>query len=70
MYTSGLRFGFDCTEGGGGVLDHLVRKTYHIYMHSDPNSACMKNATSKQPDSFLQMEGHLDRHCALGIPER
>ena len=55
---------------GGGVLDHLVRKTYHIYMHSDPNSACMKNATSKQPDSFLQMEGHLDRHCALGIPER
>ena len=24
------------------VLDHLVRKTYHIYMHSDPNSACTK----------------------------
>ena len=27
----------------GGVLDHLVRKTYHIYMHSDPNSACTEN---------------------------
>ena len=25
------------------VLDHLVRKTYHIYIHSDPNSACTKN---------------------------
>ena len=23
-----------------------------------------------QPDSFLQMEGHLDRRCALGISER
>ena len=27
----------------GGVLDHLVRKTYHIYMHSGPNSACTPN---------------------------
>ena len=30
-----------------GVLDHLVRKTYHIYIHSDPNSGsgppCTKN---------------------------
>ena len=25
------------------VLDHLVRKTYLIYIHSDPNSACTKN---------------------------
>ena len=25
------------------VLDHLVRKTYHIYIHSNPNSACTKN---------------------------
>ena len=27
----------------GGVLAQLVRKTYHIYMHSDPNSACTQN---------------------------
>ena len=26
----------------GGVLEQLARKTYHIYMHSDPNSACTK----------------------------
>ena len=26
-----------------GVLAQLARKTYHIYMHSDPNSACTKN---------------------------
>ena len=26
-----------------GVLAQLVRKTYHIYMHSDPNSACTQN---------------------------
>ena len=27
-----------------GVLAHLVRKTYHFYMHSDPDSACTENA--------------------------
>ena len=25
------------------VLEHLARKTYHIYMHSGPNSTCMQN---------------------------
>ena len=33
------------------VLHHLVRKTYHIYIHSDPNSACTKNT----PDLHAQL---------------
>ena len=42
------------------VLDHLVRKTYHIYMHSDPNSACTKK-------SVLRTRGNSAcSHLALG----
>ncbi|KAK3743230.1 hypothetical protein RRG08_064082 [Elysia crispata] len=33
------------------VLDHLVRKTYHIYIHLDLNSACTKNT----PDLHAQL---------------
>ena len=32
-----------------GVLDHLVRKTYHIYIHSDPNSGSGPPCTKKIP---------------------
>ena len=31
-----------------GVLDHLARKTYHSYMHSDPNSACAHLAYTRE----------------------
>ena len=57
MYTKHIwrwEFGFEYTEGGGGgggVLAQLVRKTYHIYMHSDPNSACTQNT----PDLHTQL---------------
>ena len=40
----------------GGVLAQLARKTYHIYMHSDPNSACTQNTPdlhALEPQFFM-----------------
>ena len=48
-----------------GVLDHLVRKTYHIYMHNYHNSACTQNtffvhALARQ---FRMYAKHFFRTC-------
>ena len=50
-------------RGGGGVLDHLVRKTYHIYIHSDPNCPCTPNKPDlhAQLPQFCMYEKHLFR---------
>ena len=54
-------------RGGGGVLAHLVRKTYHIYMQNYPNSACTKNTPDLHAEllQFCMCKKHFFVNAAI-----